>query len=231
MSATILLIEDEAPIREMVHFALTRAGFTLISAESGAIAQDLIAQKRPDLMLIDWMLPGITGIELVRRLKQDDYTHSIPVIMLTARSEEDDKIQGLDVGADDYVTKPFSPRELVARIRALLRRTQPTQENSTLTAGPLVLDTASHRVMAKDTPLNIGPTEFRLLQFLMQHPERVYTRTQLLDHVWSRSSYVEERTVDVHILRLRKLLAPVAADHMVQTVRGVGYRFSVGHHP
>jgi two-component system phosphate regulon response regulator PhoB len=223
---TILLVEDEAAIREMVSLALERAGFTVWQAEDGSEAERLLADGMPDLMLLDWMLPGISGLELARRLRRDEVTRDVPIIMLTARSEEDDCIRGLDSGVDDYMTKPFSPRELIARIKALLRRASPAQADGTLDAGGLVLDTHSHRVTADGNVLEMGPTEFRLLQFFMAHPERVYSRAQLLDMVWSRGSFVEERTVDVHIRRLRKALETDGYDRMVQTVRGAGYRFS-----
>ena len=223
---TILLVEDESAIREMVSLALERAGFTVWQAEDGAQAEKLLVDVMPDLMLLDWMMPGISGIELARRLRRDEVTRDIPIIMLTARTEEEDTIRGLESGVDDYMTKPFSPRELIARINALLRRTSPAQADGTLDAGGLVLDTHSHRVTAKGDAVEMGPTEFRLLQFFMAHPERVYSRAQLLDMVWSRGSFVEERTVDVHIRRLRKALENSGFDRMVQTVRGAGYRFS-----
>jgi len=223
---TILLVEDEAAIREMVSLALERAGFTVWQAEDGTEAERLLVDVMPDLMLLDWMLPGLSGIELARRLRRDEVTREVPIIMLTARSEEDDTIRGLESGVDDYMTKPFSPRELIARINALLRRASPAQGDGTLDVAGLVLDTHSHRVSARGEVIEVGPTEFRLLQFFMAHPERVYSRTQLLDMVWSRGSFVEERTVDVHIRRLRKALEKSGFDRMVQTVRGAGYRFS-----
>ncbi|MDH5785732.1 MAG: phosphate regulon transcriptional regulator PhoB [Chromatiales bacterium] len=224
---TILLVEDEAAIREMVSLALERAGFTVWQAEDGAQAERLLADVMPDLMLLDWMLPGMSGIELARRLRRDEVTQDIPIIMLTARSEEDDTIRGLESGVDDYMTKPFSPRELIARINALLRRTSVTQADGTLDVGGLILDTHSHRVTAKGEAVDMGPTEFRLLHFFMAHQDRVYSRSQLLDMVWSRGSFVEERTVDVHIRRLRKALEGSGCESMVQTIRGAGYRFSV----
>jgi two-component system phosphate regulon response regulator PhoB len=223
---TILLIEDEAAIREMLCLALERAGFTVWQAGDGAEADRRLVEGLPDLILLDWMLPGATGPEIARHLRRDEVTRDVPIIMLTARSEEEDCIRGLDSGVDDYMTKPFSPRELVARIKALLRRASPAEADGTIDAGGLVLDTHSHRVTADGKVLEMGPTEFRLLQFFMAHPERVYSRTQLLDMVWSRGSFVEERTVDVHIRRLRKALADNGYDRMVQTVRGAGYRFS-----
>ncbi len=222
----ILLVEDEQPIREMVVFALTNAGYEVYQAADARQAQVCIAERLPDLILLDWMLPGISGIDYARRLKKDELTRELPIIMLTARAEEEDKVQGLESGADDYVTKPFSPRELVARIRAVLRRGGPAGEDEILRANGLTLDLASHRVSAGETLLEIGPTEYRLLEFFMSHPERVYSRGQLLDRVWGSNVYVEERTVDVHIRRLRKALEPHGFDALIQTVRGSGYRFS-----
>ena len=224
---TILLVEDEAAIREMICLALERAGYTVWQAGDGSEADRLLADGMPDLILLDWMLPGVSGLEIARHLRRDEVTSNVPIIMLTARSEEEDCIRGLDSGVDDYMTKPFSPRELVARIKALLRRSSPAEADGTIDAGGLILDTHSHRVTADGNALDMGPTEFRLLQFFMAHPERVYSRTQLLDMVWSRGSFVEERTVDVHIRRLRKALETYGYDRMVQTVRGTGYRFSV----
>lgn len=223
---TILLVEDEPAIRTMVSMALERAGFEALEAGDAAEAERLLADRRPDLLLLDWMLPGISGVELARRLQRDEYTKDLPIIMLTARSEEDDRIRGLEVGADDYVTKPFSPRELIARIKAVLRRVSGDHLEEVLEVQGLRLDTNSHRVSAQEQELSMGPTEFRLLQFFMTHPERVYSRTQLLDMVWSRGAFVEERTVDVHIRRLRKALSPSGHDRLIQTVRGAGYRFS-----
>ncbi len=224
---TILIVEDEKPIREMVTFALGRAGYTLIEAGDIAEAFECLARQVPDLILLDWMLPGASGLELARRLKKDELTRDVPIIMLTARGEEEDKVTGLEAGADDYITKPFSPRELQARIKAVLRRTTTTEdEGGVIRIEGLELDAGGHRVMAQSQPVDMGPTEFRLLEFFMTHPERVYSRGQLLDRVWGRNSFVEERTVDVHILRLRKALAPSGHDAMIQTVRGAGYRFS-----
>jgi len=223
---TILIVEDEQPIREMVAFALGRAGYDLVEAGDVSEAYEQMSHKLPDLILLDWMLPGASGIELARRMKRDELTRDIPIVMLTARGEEEDKVSGLEAGADDYVTKPFSPRELIARIKAVLRRVSPADENARVEVNGLVLDSESHRVMAGSEPIDMGPTEFRLLEFFMTHPERVYSRAQLLDRIWGRNAYVEERTVDVHILRLRKALAVQGYDAMIQTVRGVGYRFS-----
>jgi two-component system phosphate regulon response regulator PhoB len=222
----ILLVEDEKPIRDMIAFGLKRAGFEVREAEDVASARAGIADRRPDLLLVDWMLPDESGLDLTRALRRSKETQDLPVIMLTARAGEQDKVAGLDVGADDYVTKPFSTRELVARIHAVLRRTTPGGEGGTLEAGGLALDTLGHRVTANGESLAIGPTEYRLLKFLMEHPDRVYTRGQMLDRVWGGSVYIEERTVDVHVRRLRKALEPSGLDWLVQTVRGSGYRFS-----
>lgn len=224
--STILIVEDEQPIRNMVGFALGRAGFELTEAANAEQAYAEIDRKRPELILMDWMLPGISGLELVRRLQRDANTQDIPIIMLTARAEESDKINGFHAGVDDYISKPFSPAELVARIQAVLRRTQNAQPSEVLEYEELMLDSLSHRVTARGEELEFGPTEYRLLKFFMQHPDRVYSREQLLNNAWGRNVYVEERTVDVHILRLRKLLAPHGLAHYIQTVRGAGYRFS-----
>jgi two-component system phosphate regulon response regulator PhoB len=225
-SKQILIVEDEKPIRDMIAFGLRRAGFDVREAEDCSAARASIADHRPDLLLVDWMLPDQSGLELTRAIKRNKDTEDMPVIMLTARADEHDKVTGLEGGADDYVTKPFSPRELLARINAVLRRTAGTGSGEALAAGGLVLDTASHRVTAEGQVVTLGPTEFRLLQFFMEHPERVYSRSQLLDRVWGGNVYVEERTVDVHIRRLRKALEPFARDGLIQTVRGSGYRFS-----
>ena len=222
----ILIVEDEQPIREMVMFALDSAGYEAQEAADARQAQAVIAERLPDLLLLDWMLPGVSGIDFARRLKREELTRELPIIMLTARAEEEDKVQGLESGADDYITKPFSPRELVARIRAVLRRGGPAAEGEVLRANGLSLDLASHRISSGETLLEMGPTEYRLLEFFMSHPERVYSRGQLLDRVWGGTVYVEERTVDVHIRRLRKALEPHGHDALIQTVRGAGYRFS-----
>ncbi len=222
----ILVVEDEQPIREMIGFALNSAGYEIDEAVDVREAQTAVANELPDLILLDWMLPGTSGIDYARRLKKDELTREIPIIILTARGEEEDKIHGLESGADDYITKPFSPRELVARIRAVLRRGSTSVEDEVLEANGLRLNTASHRVSSRDVILEMGPTEYRLLEFFMSHPERVYSRGQLLDRVWGSNVYVEERTVDVHIRRLRKVLVPHGHDGMIQTVRGTGYRFS-----
>ncbi|MEJ2257896.1 MAG: phosphate regulon transcriptional regulator PhoB [Woeseiaceae bacterium] len=222
----ILIVEDEQAIREMIAFHLSRAGYETMEAVNCREARELIADDRPDLALVDWMLPDSSGLELTRMLKRDEDYRDLAIIMLTARAEERDKISGLDGGADDYITKPFSPRELVARIQAVLRRAgAPADE--IVSAGVLQLDTAGHRVLSAGKEIRLGPTEYRLLQFLMAHPERVYSRAQLLDRVWGANVYVEERTVDVHVRRLRKALSDAGADDYIQTVRGAGYRFSV----
>ena len=221
----ILIVEDEQAIREMIAFHLSRAGYDTFEARDCSEARQLLADNRPDLALVDWMLPDMSGLELTRMLKRDDDYEELAIIMLTARAEERDKVTGLDGGADDYITKPFSARELVARIQAVLRRTGSASEE-VVRAGVLELDTAGHRVLSDGNEIRLGPTEYRLLQFLMTHPERVYSRTQLLDRVWGANVYVEERTVDVHVRRLRKTLSDVAADDYIQTVRGAGYRFS-----
>jgi two-component system phosphate regulon response regulator PhoB len=222
---SILVVEDERAIREMVVFTLKRAGFRLKEAEDAAGARRAIVDHRPDLILLDWMLPDMSGLELARALRRDEATRELPILMLTARASEDDKVLGLESGADDYLTKPFSARELVARIHALLRRVAGV-EGEALAAGGLKLDPASHRVSAQGEEVNLGPTEYRLLKFFMSQPDRVFSRAQVLDRVWGGNVYIEERTVDVHIRRLRKALAPHGCDAYIQTVRGSGYRFS-----
>ena len=222
----ILLVEDELPIRQMIAFNLTRAGFEVDEAGDSASARRQIADSRPDLLLVDWMLPDSSGLELTRTLRREPANRDIPIIMLTARADERDRVLGLDSGADDYITKPFSPRELLSRVNAVLRRSAPAADEP-LVAGELRLDPVSHRVYAGEREIGLGPTEYRLLKFLMENPDRVYSRTQVLDNVWGQNVYVEERTVDVHIRRLRQVLEDFAADHYVQTVRGAGYRFSV----
>jgi len=225
-SRRILIVEDEKPIRDMIAFGLRRAGFEIAEAEDCASARSRIADSRPDLMLVDWMLPDMSGLELTRQVKRDRELREIPIIMLTARAEEQDKVAGLEGGADDYLTKPFSPRELLARIQAVLRRAAPGGGEDVVRAERLELDQGSHRVTVDGRPVSLGPTEYRLLQFFVTHPERVYSRGQLLDRVWGGDVYVEERTVDVHIRRLRKALEDSGCDAYVQTVRGSGYRFS-----
>lgn len=224
-AGTILIVEDETAIREMLNFTLQRAGYAVLEAADAREATTLLARK-PDLVLLDWMLPGISGVEFARRLRRESATRDLPVIMLTARTEEENKLKGFDAGADDYVTKPFSPQELLARIQAVLRRCRPLAGGEVIEINGLELDTAGHRLRAHGQPLDLGPTEFRLLTFFMTHPERVYSRDQLLDQVWGDNVYIEDRTVDVHIRRLRKALAPFGFDRYVQTVRGAGYRFS-----
>lgn len=221
----ILIVEDEKPIRDMVYFALESDGYEIIEAADGKQATEKLAQNNPDLILMDWMLPDVSGLELVRRIKRDEVTNEIPIIMLTAKTEERNKVEGLDSGADDYITKPFSVKELAARIRAVLRRVEADIDANRLSYGSLVLDIDAHQVLIGDGQMEVGPTEFRLLEFFMTHPDKVYSRAQLLDFVWGRSKFVEERTVDVHILRLRKLLKPYNCHTMIQTVRGYGYRF------
>lgn len=224
-SKRILLVEDEHSIRDMVSFALGQEGYIIDEAEDGSAAELCVGNNLPDLILLDWMLPDVTGLELLRRWKRKEEMQEIPIIMLTARVEERDKIDGLDSGADDYITKPFSVKELTARIRAVLRRGTGNIENEVI-VGPVKLDLGAHRAYVNGESINMGPTEFRLLEFFMTHADRVYSRNQLLDYVWGRNMYVEERTVDVHIVRLRKLLKPLNCDEMIQTVRGYGYRFS-----
>ena len=226
MSRKILIVEDEAPIREMLAFVMEQHGYQPIEAGDFEQAMAAVIEPYPDTILLDWMLPGGSGVQLAKQLKSQDYTRHIPIIMLTARSEEEDKIRGLEVGADDYITKPFSPKELMARMRAVFRRVSPTSLDEPLEVDGLKLDPVSHRVTAKDEPLVMGPTEFRLLHFFMTHQDRVYSREQLLDHVWGTNVFVEDRTVDVHIRRLRKAISLHNHDRLVQTVRGVGYRFS-----
>ncbi|MCB1908360.1 MAG: phosphate regulon transcriptional regulator PhoB [Rhodocyclaceae bacterium] len=227
MSTTILVVEDEPAIQQLLSATLTRAGHDVIRADDGEHAMRLLNEALPDLVLLDWMLPGRSGIDIARRLRTEERTRAIPIIMLTARGDEQDKVSGLEVGADDYVTKPFSPRELIARIKAVLRRRAPHATDDPVELGGLRLDPATHRVTADDQPLGLGPTEFRLLCFLMHNPERVHSRAQLLDRVWGDHVFVEERTVDVHIRRLRSALEASGHDRLIQTVRGAGYRLSV----
>jgi len=224
----ILIVEDERPIREMIACGLSRAGFATREAPDGHSARSQLADRQPDLLLIDWMLPDQSGLELTRMLKSDRTTRELPVIILTARADEHDKLAGLESGADDYVTKPFSPRELVARVNAVLRRGEGEDKglDASLRVDGITLDPVSHRVSAGERYLRMAPTEYRLLEFFMRHPERVYTRAQLLSCIWGSNVYVEERTIDVHIRRLRRALEQVQCEHLLQTVRGVGYRFS-----
>lgn len=228
MPAHILNVEDESAISDMVRLALERHGHDIHTAASVSEARTLMAVQKMDLAIIDWMLPGGSGLEFVRFLRKDELYANLPIIMLTARTEEHDITAGLDAGADDYVTKPFSPRELQSRIKALLRRSGDFHDGATLANGPLSLDMAAHRLKASGQDVDLGHTEFKLLAFFMQHPDRVYSRAQLLDHVWGPGTFIEERTVDVHILRLRKSLKPFEADTLLETVRGAGYRLRAG---
>jgi len=228
MKANILIVEDEPAIQELLAFNVMQAGYQALRAEDAESTWQQIRNNVPHLILLDWMLPGTSGVVLAKQLRSDVRTKDIPIIMLTARGEERDKILGLESGADDYITKPFSPRELMARIRAVLRRHVPQMPDETVTAKGLELSPATHRVTARGLSIEVGPTEFRLLHFFMTHAERVYSRSQLLDQVWGTQVFVEERTVDVHIRRLRAALEPAGKDGLIQTVRGSGYRFSVG---
>jgi two-component system phosphate regulon response regulator PhoB len=223
----ILVVEDEDAIRGMLMMVLEQAGFMPIAAADAEDAQKILDDKLPDLILLDWMLPGMSGAEWARRLKKEALYQEIPIILLTARGEEEDKVRGLEIGADDYMTKPFSPKELIARIRAVLRRSGKTQGQPQIVMGDLILDTEQHRLSINERPVEVSPTEFRLMHFFMTHPNKVYSRSQLLDQVWGRSVYIEERTIDVHIRRLRKILEEFGREDVVQTVRGFGYRFSL----
>ena len=225
MATSVLIVEDEPEIREMLNFSLTRAGFTGIQAATGEMALQRLDTNLPDILIVDWMLPGMSGVELAKRIRRDELTSALPLLMLTARSEETDVLKSFESGIDDYMSKPFSPKELVARIKALLRRSG-APENDVLEASGIRIDLVSHRLTIEGKNINIGPTEYRLLELLMRNPDRVFERDQLLDRVWGRSSYIETRTVDVHVLRLRKVLKPFDLDGTVQTVRNVGYRFT-----
>ncbi len=222
----VLIVDDERAIREMVCLALSSEGYQCLEASDAHKAEAVLREQAPDMILLDWMMPGVSGVDFARSLRRKDETRHIPIIMLTAKAEEEDMIRGLDSGADDYLTKPFSTRELIARIKALLRRTEGHAESTSLQAGSLQLDMAAHRVSCQGNVVDLGPTEFKLLKFFMENPERVYSREQVLNNVWGDNVYVEERTVDVHIRRLRKALEPFGHDQWVQTVRGAGYRFS-----
>ena len=226
MSRRILVVEDEAPIREMLCFVLEQKGYQAVEAEDYDTAVAKLTEPFPDLVLLDWMLPGGSGINFIKHMKREELTRNIPVVMLTARGEEEDKVRGLEVGADDYITKPFSPKELVARSKAVIRRVTPTALEDIIDVQGLKLDPVSHRVTTNDQALDMGPTEFKMLHFFMTHQERVYSREQLLNNIWGTNVYVEDRTVDVHIRRLRKALEIEGHDKLIQTVRGAGYRFS-----
>lgn len=223
---TILVVDDETSIREMLVISLESAGYNVLQAENAKTAHSLVLDKHPDLILLDWMMPVTTGLELLRRLKRDEMTDHIPVIMLTAKAEESSKISGLDSGADDYIAKPFSPRELLSRIKAILRRMSREELKNTIVVGGLEFDPLEHRISIAGNLINLAPTEFRLFQFFLTHQERVYSRDQILDYVWGKNVYLDERTVDVHIRRLRKAISVAGHDEYVQTVRGAGYRFS-----
>ena len=223
---TVLIVDDEAAIREMVSLALETAKFNVLEASDSQEGRAIIIDSQPDVVLLDWMMPGTTGLELLRRLRRDPLTEKIPVILLTAKTSEDSKITGLDSGADDFISKPFSPKELVSRIRAVIRRATVTEPSEPIKVGEMLFDPESHRVSICDEPVEIGPTEYRMLQFFLTHQERVYSRDQILDHVWGPNVYLDERTVDVHIRRLRKAISVAGHEKYVQTVRGAGYRFS-----
>ena len=223
---TILVVDDETSIREMLVISLESAGYNVLQAENAKTAHSFVLDKHPDLILLDWMMPVTTGLELLRRLKRDEMTDHIPVIMLTAKAEESSKISGLDSGADDYIAKPFSPRELLSRVKAILRRVSREELKNTIVVGGLEFDPLEHRISIAGNLINLAPTEFRLLQFFLTHQERVYSRDQILDYVWGKNVYLDERTVDVHIRRLRKAISVAGHDEYVQTVRGAGYRFS-----
>lgn len=225
MTPTILVVEDEPSIQELIAINLKHAGFLVMCAASAEEADQVIRNALPDLVVLDWMLPGQSGVTLAKKIRADERTREMPIIMLTARAHEEDKVQGLDAGADDYVTKPFSPKELVSRVRAVLRRRAPHLANDVVEVGNLSLNPATHRVLVAGQPIELGPTEFRLLFFFMTHAERVYTRAQLLDKVWGDHVFIEERTVDVHIRRLRAALESSGHDQRVETVRGAGYCF------
>ncbi|BDT75530.1 phosphate regulon transcriptional regulator PhoB [Polynucleobacter sp. KF022] len=231
MTHRILIVEDEPSIAELIAINLTHAGYEVERAMQTDIAQGILKDRLPSLIILDWMLPGKSGVQFAKELRANERTRGLPILMLTAKSEEADKVMGLDSGADDYVTKPFSPKELIARVKALLRRQTPTEDTGPLTVGPLKLDPSSHRVLAiwpnsDPKPISLGPTEYRLLQYFMANPERVHSRTSLLDNVWGNEVYIEERTVDVHIKRLRAALSSVDCDRFIETVRGSGYRIT-----
>ena len=231
MTHRILIVEDEPSIAELIAINLTHAGYEVEKAMQADIAQGIMKEQLPNLVILDWMLPGKSGVQFAKELRANERTRGLPILMLTAKSEEADKVMGLDSGVDDYVTKPFSPKELIARVKALLRRQTPVDDTGPLTVGPLKLDPSSHRVLAvwpnsDPKPISLGPTEYRLLQYFMANPERVHSRTSLLDNVWGNEVYIEERTVDVHIKRLRAALSPADCDRFIETVRGSGYRIT-----
>lgn len=223
----ILVVEDEEAIREMLIMALGQNDLNVTAVASAEQALQILADQEMDLLVLDWMLPGISGVELARRLKNDPHYKQLPIILLTARGEEADKIRGLEIGADDYMTKPFSPKELIARIKAVMRRSGKLSESGQLSISDLTLDAEQHRLSIAGHCIDVSPTEFKLMQFFMSNPDKVYSRTHLLDQVWGRSVYIEERTVDVHIRRLRKILGEYGRENLIQTVRGFGYRFSL----
>ena len=228
MTKKLLLVEDEQPIRDMLRYALEKDGYQVEEAESAIRAREILSRNRPDLAVVDWMMPGESGVELIRGLRKEEIFVDLPIIMLTARVEEKDKVKGLDCGADDYLTKPVGIKELLARIRALLRRTSQADADDKLSAEGLSLNLATKQLEIEGNDVHIGQTEFSLLQFFIEHKNRVYSRAQLLDFVWGQAVYIEERTVDVHILRLRKILKPFGKDKLIKTVRGMGYMFSAG---
>ncbi len=223
LQPNVLIVEDEPPLVELLSYNLEKAGFQTQIARDGDEALLAVEERRPDLVLLDWMLPYVSGIEICRRIRRNPETRDLPIILLTARGEEDDRIRGLDAGADDYVVKPFSPSELIARVRAVLRRTRPAFDQDLLTYGDIAMDLTTHRVSRADAPVDLGPTEFRLLRFLMEHPGRVFSREQLLDSVWGHDAYIEPRTVDVHIRRLRKAMNLPDTEDLIRTVRSAGY--------
>jgi len=227
LNGLILVVEDEPAIQELVSFTCATNGYQVVRAESVATAQAAIRSELPDLVILDWMLPDRSGLDLMRQLRADERTRALPVIMLTARSAESDRVSGLDAGADDYVVKPFSPRELMSRVRAVFRRKAPQHAGEPMTYGPLTIDPVRHEVLVDGKSVKMGLAEFKLLKFLVGHPDRVFSRTQLLDSVWGDHVFIEERTVDVHVLRLRKALQLADSQHLVQTIRGMGYRLSL----
>jgi len=227
MQPSVLIVEDEPSLVELLSYNLERAGFAIAVARDGEEALLAMREKRPDVVLLDWMLPYVSGIEICRRMRRDSETRGVPIIMLTARGEEDDRVRGLDAGADDYITKPFSPGELVARVRAVLRRSRPSFGEEALRYADITMDLAAHRVTRGEAPVALGPTEFRLLRFFMEHPGRVFSREQLLDNVWGRDAYIEPRTVDVHIRRLRKAMNVAELPDLIRTVRSAGYALDV----